>query len=101
MATGSGFGKLNFTGLFLGVIQLELVIIERLSVLNVAKSLGLLAINKNGRVAEWFKALSWKGSEGNTSASSNLVSSSIWGCRIAAIAMVSKTIDESPPRFES
>ena len=25
----------------------------------------------------------------------------IWGCRIAAIAMVSKTIDESPPRFES
>ena len=31
----------------------------------------------NGRVAERFKALSWKDSEGNTSASSNLVSSSI------------------------
>ena len=29
-----------------------------------------------GRVAEWFKAPSWKGGEGNTSASSNLVSSS-------------------------
>ena len=32
-----------------------------------------------GRVAEWFKALSWKDSEGNTSASSNLVSSSTQG----------------------
>ena len=34
----------------------------------------------NGRVAEWFKAPSWKGGEGNTSASSNLVSSSRETC---------------------
>lgn len=33
-------------------------------------------LTPNGRVAEWFKAPSWKGGEGNTSASSNLVSSS-------------------------
>ena len=59
------------------------------------------SLTPNGRVAEWFKAPSWKGGEGNTSASSNIVSSSIWGCRIAAIATVSKTVDESPPRFES
>ena len=35
------------------------------------------SLTPNGRMAEWFMALSWKGSEGNTSASSNLVSSSI------------------------
>ena len=67
-------------------------------------------------------APSWKGGEGQPSVGSNPTSSSkvvylvvgqlklcrvsahhlfIWGCRIAAIAMVSKTIDESPPRFES
>ena len=34
------------------------------------------SLTPNGRVAEWFKAPSWKGGEGNTSASSNLVSSS-------------------------
>ena len=52
------------------------MIIERLSALIVDSGLGYVEKNKNGRVAEWFMALSWKGSEGNTSASSNLVSSS-------------------------
>ena len=33
-------------------------------------------------MAEWFMALSWKGSEGNTSASSNLVSSSKVVCLV-------------------
>ena len=36
---------------------------------------------KFGRMAEWFKAPSWKGGEGNTSASSNLVSSSKETCK--------------------
>ena len=47
-----------------------------------------------GRVAEWFKAPSWKGGEGNTSASSNLVSSSIQGCRTTVSTTVSKTVYE-------
>ena len=51
-ATGNGFGKLNFTGLFLGVIQLEFVIIERLSVLIVDSGLGYVEKNKKGRVAQ-------------------------------------------------
>lgn len=38
------------------------------------------SLTPNGRVAEWFKAPSWKGGEGNTSASSNLVSSSKETC---------------------
>ena len=41
-ATGSGFGKLKCTGLFLSVIHLEFVIIERLSALIVDNGLGLL-----------------------------------------------------------
>ena len=77
MVTGSGFGKLKCTGLFLSVIHLEFVIIERLSVLIVAKSLGLLAINKNGRMAERPMAPSWKGGEGQPSVGSNPTSSSI------------------------
>ena len=40
------------------------------------------SLTPNGRVAEWFMALSWKGSEGNTSASSNLVSSSKVVCLV-------------------
>ena len=40
------------------------------------------SLTPNGRVAEWFKAPSWKGGEGNTSASSNLVSSSKVVCLV-------------------
>ena len=76
-AIGSGFGKRSFTGLFLDVIQLEFVIIERLGVLIVDSSLGYVEKNKNGRVAEWFKAPSWKGGEGQPSVGSNPTSSSI------------------------
>ena len=49
-ATGSGFGKLNFTGLFLDVIQLEFVIIERLSAPIVNSGLGLL---EKSKMEEW------------------------------------------------
>ena len=49
-ATGSGFGKLNFIGLFLGVIQLEFVIIERLSVLTVDSGLGYV---EKSKMEEW------------------------------------------------
>ena len=52
-ATGSGFGKLNFTGLFLGVIQLEFVIIERLSALIVDSGLGLQETSKIGDWCNW------------------------------------------------
>ena len=76
-ATGSGFGKLNFTGLFLSVIHLEFVIIERLSVLVADSGLGLLEKSKNGRMAERPMAPSWKGGEGQPSVGSNPTSSSI------------------------
>ena len=49
-ATGSGFGKLNFTGLFLSVIQLEFVIIERLSALIVDSGLGYV---EKSNIGEW------------------------------------------------
>ena len=76
-ATGSGFGKLNFTGLFLGVIQLEFVIIEGLSVLIVDSGLGYVEKSKIGRMAEWPMAPSWKGGELKGSVGSNPTSSSI------------------------
>ena len=76
-ATGSGSGKLNFTGLFLDVIQLEFAIIERLSAPIVDSGLGLLEKSKNGRVAEWPMAPSWKGGELKGSVGSNPTSSSI------------------------
>ena len=49
-ATGSGFGKLNFTGLFLSAIHLEFVIIERLSAPIVDSGLGLL---EKSKMEEW------------------------------------------------
>ena len=82
MVTGSGFGKLNSIGSFLSIIQLEFVIIERLSALIVVKSLGYVEKSKNGRMAERPMAPSWKGGEGQPSVGSNPTSSSKVVCLV-------------------